>query len=110
MSVAPVSSNLAGLTPSAQGQSRTQQFKQQFDQLSQDLQSGNLAAAQQALPNLPQPGEASGSQSSKETQNDVQNRLAHRVDTGDGGQSPALPPVTLPIEFQPMPVSLSVSA
>jgi hypothetical protein len=95
MSVAPVSSNLTGFTPSAQGQSRTQQFKQQFDQLSQDLQSGNLSGA---------------TQSSKETQNDVQNRLAHRVDIGDGGQSPALPPVTLPIEFQPRPVSVSVSA
>ena len=125
MSIAAVSTNLSEYTAGATNQSRINQFQQGFAQLGQDLQTGNLSAAESDFATLPKPGEAPGSPSQidspieesflqlrdnlqsgnltgaqqdyKEIQQDVHNRLAHRVES-PGPQSPALPvPVTQPV-------------
>lgn len=118
MSIAAISSNLNDYAPT---QSRIQQFKQGFEQLGDDLQSGNLAAAQQVFEALPKPGEASGSQqinspieqsflelrqslvngnltgatqAYKEIQQDIQNRIAHRIEpVGPAQPEPVTPSV-----------------
>jgi len=67
MSVSGISSNLFGFnTPSVE--SKQQQIQQEFQQLGEDLQSGNLSAAQSDFTTLqqlvPQSNNASSSQSS----------------------------------------------
>jgi cell division septum initiation protein DivIVA len=58
MSVTGISNTLNDVEPATQSlQSRIQQFKQGFEQLGQDLQSGNLSAAQSAFAALPKPGQ-----------------------------------------------------
>jgi len=137
MSIAAVSSN--GIDYTAQtNQSRLEQFRQGFQQLGQDLQAGNLSAAQQVFVALPKPGEASGSQqinspieqsflqlrqnllngnltgatqNYKEIQQDIQNRLAHRAEPVSGGQGPAEPvPVTPSIASGQGSSGISVTA
>lgn len=122
MSIAAVSSSAVNFSPSSQAPSRIQQFEQGFQKLGQDLQSGNLSAAESAFSDLPKPGETASSQQINspieesflqlrqnlqsgnlsgaqqdytQIKNDVQNRLAHRADFPGSGPSPAQPePVT----------------
>jgi hypothetical protein len=57
----PVSAISGGSLASTQNvqtyQNRLQKFKDDFEQIGQDLQSGNLAGAQAAFDNIPKPGQ-----------------------------------------------------
>lgn len=65
MSVAGISTNLAYYNPAQNNSAHTndptwfQQFKQGLAQLGQDLQAGNLSAAQEEFANLPKPSQGS---------------------------------------------------
>jgi len=64
MSVAGIlSSNISAYNPQGM-QGRTRQFQQEFQQLGQDLQTGNLSAAQADFATLPQSGAQANSTSS----------------------------------------------
>ena len=131
MSIAAITSNPVDYTPT---ESRLQQFRQGFEQLGQDLQSGNLAAAKADFADLPKPGEAGGSQqinspieqsflqlrhslvtgnlsgatqAYKEIQQDIQNRLAHRVEPVGPTPQPITPSIPAPATAG---ASVSVSA
>ena len=60
MSVASVSSNLAHFLPTPQN-SPSKQFKHDFQQLGQDLRSGNLSGAQALFTHITKPGHGQSS-------------------------------------------------
>ncbi len=60
MSVSSVSNTLAQYPPTSQNLP-SKQFQQQFQQLGQDLQSGNLSGAQAIFNHLPKPGHGQSS-------------------------------------------------
>ena len=64
MSVSGISSTNAVDYSAQNVQSRMQQFRQEFQQLGQDLQSGNLSAAQSDFATLTQSSPASSASSS----------------------------------------------
>lgn len=67
-------------------ENQIQQFQQEFQQLGQDLQSGNLAAAQQDFVTLQQLGPQSSSSSSTQSSNPIAtafNQLAQDLQSGN---------------------------
>jgi len=129
MSVSAISSSIFSNIQSAPSSpSKLQQFKQDFQQLGQDLESGNLPAAQAVFASIPKPGQgrsssapieqafeqlgknlqsgnlASAQQDFTQIKKDVQHR--------DPGNNPLRPPVypvgpALPV---PSPLKVSVTA
>src|SRR5215475_12862552 len=59
MSVSGISSAFSFTSPINNQQSRIQQFQKEFQQLGQDLQAGNLSAAQTDFAQLQQAGQSS---------------------------------------------------
>jgi outer membrane protein assembly factor BamD (BamD/ComL family) len=68
--------------PSQDVQNRAQQFQQEFQQLGQDLQSGNLSAAQSDFATLQQVGAPSSSQSQNPIAQDF-SQLAQDLQSGN---------------------------
>jgi outer membrane protein assembly factor BamD (BamD/ComL family) len=87
MSVSGISSSLVDYIPGGQnGPSKIQQFKQEFQQLGQDLQSGNLSAAQADFATLQKPGQTSSNSSSSQTSSPIQqafNQLSQDLQSGN---------------------------
>jgi hypothetical protein len=125
MSVSSVSNNLAHFLPTSQNVPN-KQFKQDFQQLGQDLRSGNLAGAQALFTHIPKPGHGqSASQggtpieqefsrlgqalqsgnlaAAQQDYTQIQNRIESRVDQGN---SPAQPVAVSP----PSPAKISLTA
>jgi hypothetical protein len=71
MSVAGISSSSLFNYENQTIQNRFQQFRQEFQQLGQDLQSGNLSAAQQDFTTLQQLGPQNSSTPSAQTNNPI---------------------------------------
>ena len=69
MSVASISSSSLFDYNTQSIQNRAQQFRQEFQQLGQDLQSGNLSAAQSDFATLQQSGPQANSTSSSQSNN-----------------------------------------
>jgi len=81
MSITGISSSiLSGLSGTQHGQSKFQQIRDEFKQLAQDLQSGNLGAAQQDFTtlsqNLPGAGQTSGTPAAQVSAANGSNPLA----------------------------------
>jgi hypothetical protein len=125
MSVSSVSDNLAHFLPVSQN-APSKQFKQDFQQLGQDLSSGNLAGAQALFTHIPKPGHGLSSlqpatpieqefsnlaqalqsgnlAAAQQDYTQIQNRIDSRV---DHGSSPAQPVTVLP----PSPARISLTA
>jgi|ERR1022692_105034 outer membrane protein assembly factor BamD (BamD/ComL family) len=89
MSVAGISSSSLfdfSAQSTQNGPSKVQQFKQEFQQLGQDLQSDNLSAAQTDFANLQKPGQSSSSSSSSQTSSPIQqalNQLSQDLQSGN---------------------------
>ena len=135
MTVAAVSSNLTNYIPSPQNDHRIEQFRQGFNELGNDLSTGNLSAARQDFASLPKPGENSTSQATSpieqafgqlarnlqsgnltganqdyaRIQQDIQNRIAHRHHQGGGNPGPTQPAQPAPVT-SPASGPLSVTA
>lgn len=125
MSVSSISNNLAHFLPTSQNVP-SKQFQQQFQQLGQDLQSGNLSAAQAIYTHIPKPGHGQSSSpggtpieqefgnlgqalqsgnlaAAQQDYTQIQNRIESRF--GQGTQPPQ------PIEvLPPSPAKISLTA
>jgi hypothetical protein len=125
MSVSSVSNNLAHFLPTSQNVP-SKQFRQDFQQLGQDLRSGNLSGAQALFTHIAKPGHGQSSSqggtaieqefgnlgqalqsgnlaAAQQDYTQIQNRIESRVDQGS---SPAQPVAVLP----PSPVRISLTA
>jgi hypothetical protein len=125
MSVSSVSNNLAHFLPTSQN-APSKQFKQEFQQLGQDLRSGNLSGAQALFTHITKPGHGQSSSQSgtpieqefsnlgqdiqsgnlaaaQQDYTQIQNRIESRIDRGS---SPAQPVAVLP----PSPSRISLTA
>ena len=125
MSVSSVSNNLAHFLPTSQNLP-SKQFQQQFQQLGQDLRSGNLSGAQAIFTHIPKPGHGqSSSQGGTPIEQEFSNlgqalqsgnlaaaqqdytQIQHRIESRvDQSNSPAQPVAVLP----PSPVKISLTA
>jgi outer membrane protein assembly factor BamD (BamD/ComL family) len=86
MSVSGISSSSFSNYNSQSIQSNMQQFRQEFQQLGEDLQSGNLSAAQTDFATLQQVGPQSNSTSSAQSNNPVAqafNQLSQDLKSGN---------------------------
>ena len=86
MSVSGISSSNLFDYSTQSVQNRRQQFQQEFQQLGQDLQSGNLSAAQADFATLQQLGPQTSSTSSSQTNNPIAqafNQLAQDLQSGN---------------------------
>jgi hypothetical protein len=125
MSVSSISNNLAHFLPTSQNLP-SKQFQQEFQQLGQDLQSGDLSGAQAIYTQLPKPGHGQSSSQSgtpieqefgnlgqalqsgnltaaQQDYTQIQHRIESRFDQGN--------PTAQPIEAQPAsPAKISLTA
>jgi outer membrane protein assembly factor BamD (BamD/ComL family) len=86
MSVSSISSSSLLNYSTQNVQSRMQEFKKEFQQLGQDLSSGNISAAQSDFASLQQLGPQSSSSSSVQSNNPITNdfnQLATDLQSGD---------------------------
>jgi len=86
MSVSGISSSSLFDYNTQSVQNKMQQFRQEFQQLGQDLQSGNLSAAQSDFATLQQPGPQTNSTSSLQSSNPIVqafNQLAKDLQSGN---------------------------
>lgn len=86
MSVSGISSSSFFDCNTQSVQNKTQQFRQEFQQLGQDLQSGNLSAAQADFATIQQSRPQSGSVSSSQGNNPIAlafNQLSQDLQSGD---------------------------
>lgn len=125
MSVSSISNNLAHFLPISQNVPG-KQFKQDFQQLGQDIRSGDLSGAQALFTHIPKPGHRQSSSqegtpieqefsklgqdlqsghlaAAQQDYPQIQNRIENRV---DHGSSPAQPVAVLP----PSPAKISLTA
>ena len=86
MSISAISTNTLAASVNQSIQSKLQQFRQEFQQLGSDLQSGNLSAAQQDVSTLPGLASQSSSTSSTASSNPIAqafNQLAQDLQSGN---------------------------
>ncbi len=86
MSVSGISSSSLFDYNTQSVQNKMQQFRQEFQRLGQDLQSGNLSAAQSDFATLQQPGPQTNSTSSSQSSNPIVqafNQLAKDLQSGN---------------------------
>jgi hypothetical protein len=130
MSISSVSNNLAHFLPTSQNVP-SKQFRQDFQQLGQDLRSGNLAGAQALFTHIPKPGHGQSSSqggtpieqefgklgqalqsgnlaAAQQDYSQIQKHIDNRVDQLNPPQvnSPAQPVAVLP----PSPAKISLTA
>jgi hypothetical protein len=86
MSVSPISSSTLAASVTQSMQSKLQQFRQEFQQLGSDLQTGNLSASQQdasALPGLASQSSSTSPTASSDPIAQAFNQLAQDLQSGN---------------------------